>query len=485
MIKVNNFLRKSLYAIVFMVLILYLTIISVTALHHQTLSFLFSFIGIPIILWLLKSINFNIFNKKKEIIIFIIILSIIIKSFVSFLYYPKLVADYGVFYNFASSYSQSYYNSYNNLYLSLFNHVFGYPFILSFLFYIFGSRIIIAVLFNIFLSVVSVVLLYLICEKCFDKKVAFLSSLFWIICPSQSLWNSFVLSEPLYTCILLLIIYILVKNSKIISKKKCIIVGMIVGIILAIFNMIRPIGIIVLFSIFLWIFFVKEKGNYISKILLFIMIFISYSLFKTGINYIIQDRNYIKLGGFSWYNINVGLNYDSNGTWNQGDWDRVLNNVNKFNKEGKDNPALYAQQEEKKLVYNKIKNIKKPVSFFYNKLYIFIGSDSGVVDHLSDSSAFNDIRQKQSLSFICNVFYYFLLTSSVIGAIIYYKREKANNNKDIILIILYGLGLACGHFIAEVQPRYHYSFLIVLIVISSYCFVSLNNIINVKKRGEK
>lgn len=479
--KVSSILNKGLFFVILITLVLYLFLVCITGAHHQTLSFFSGILIIPLAIWLTRNKKSDFLNNKKKVIIFLIISSLLIKTIVSLLYYPKLVADYGTFFNQASVYSQSYHTTFNNLYIGLFNHVFGYSFVLSILFYIFGSRIIVAVLFNIVLSVISTVLIYLIGEKCFDKKIGYLSSILWIICPSQSLWNSFVLSEPLYTCILLLIVYLLISNADIVSNKKSIGLGILVGILLAIFNMVRPIGIIVLFAVFLWMFIISKQGKFITKLLLFGIITITYLVCKQGINYLIEDRNSVKLGGFSWYNINVGLNYKSYGSWNEEDWERVLGNVSKYSEQGEKNPALKAQSEEKKIISKKIEGIKKPFEFFYKKSYTFIGSDSGVVDHLSDCSAFSDSRQRTTLSFICNVFYYFLLTTSLIGSIIYFIKEKSSKNKNIVLILLYGLGLACGHFIAEVQPRYHYSFIILLVFMSSYCIYNLN----IKFKGVK
>ena len=110
-------------------------------------------------------------------------------------------------------------------------------------------------------------MIYLIGEKCFDEKIGLLSSILWILCPSQSLWNCFVLSEPLYTCLLLLIIYLLVRNNEYNTKSKSLKIGLFIGFLLSLFNMIRPIGIIVIFAIFLWIFIISKNGKIVFKII--------------------------------------------------------------------------------------------------------------------------------------------------------------------------------------------------------------------------
>lgn len=472
--KIGNTIGNVLYFIIFVVLLLYLLFVNITAIHYQTISYILGLIGIIVLLFFIFHNKDNKFIcNKKDSIILLIIISLLIKGIVGILFFPNLIADYSTFHSFANVLSQSYHINFNTLYIALFNHVYGYSSILGFLYFIFGSHSIVAVIFNIILSVVSTVLIYLIGEKCFDKNIAFLSAILWIICPSQSLWNTFVLSEPLYTCILLAIIYLMLKNDNNSSKKTILINGSILGILLAIFNMIRPIGVILLFAIFLWMFLILRTGNSVYKIFIFIVITLVYLIVKNSINYIIEDRSSIKLGGFSWYNINVGLNYDTYGSWNQNDWDRILYKVNRYAKEEKSNPALLAQQDEKKIIYEKIKQIKNPFLFVYKKIYTFIGYDSGVVEHMKDSNCFTNEKQFIALSILCNSFYYLLLITSLIGSIIYCIKDKYNKNKGIILIILYGLGLASGHLIAEVQPRYHYSFIILLIFMSSYCFFNL------------
>lgn len=315
--------NKFLFNIIFVVLFVFLMFLLFTGISNQLLSFLISILEIIIVMWIIKDYKHYIFNSRRNRLIFIIIMSLAIKSIICCLYSPTLEADYKTFNNFANLYSNSYFiNDVNTKYIALFNHLFGYSFILSILYIIFGSHIIVAVGFNIFLSVVSSVLIFLIGEKCFDEKTGIIASVLWILCPSQSLWNLFVLSEPLYTCILLGIVYMVISNI-FVDLKRNIILGTAVGGMLAVFNMIRPFGIIVLFAIFLWTFVIKKGGKQTVKILFFVFVFIVYLISKIGINYIIEDRNNIKLGAFSWYNINVGLNYESSGSFNQADLDRL------------------------------------------------------------------------------------------------------------------------------------------------------------------
>lgn len=139
------------------------------------------------------------------------------------------------------------------------------------------------------------------------------------------------------------------------------------------------------------------------------------------------------------------------------------------------NSAKAAQDDEKDIIIHKLRSIKNPLVFIYKKIYAFAGYDSGVVEHLRDCNAFNNKRQIIGLSLMTNSFYYMLLMTSLVGVIIYYKNKNCDNNRNILLIILYGLGLMCVHLIAEVQPRYHYSLIPILIFLSSYCFAKIKS----------
>lgn len=460
-------LKTILFYIITISLGAFLLLVLSTAIYHKPILVLTS---IPLLLGvklLLKNVKVD-FKSQSSKIIFIIILSLIVKTLICGLYFPTLEADYSTYYMFAKQYTESFVIGTNTLYIALFNHVFGYSFVLSLLFSIFSEKTIVAIIFNIVVSTISSILIYLIGKKCFDEKVGFASSILWILCPSQSLWNSFVLSEPLYTCLILLIMYLLISNKeKVLNKKREIGIALLIGLLLSVFNMVRPVGIIVLIAIFIYLLF-YYNSKLLFKILMFVAIFVTYSIFKLGINHLSEVRNNVNLSGFSWYNVNVGLNYDSYGQWNEEDWDRVLTNVNKYSNENEENPGLKAQEEEKKLVIDNLKEIKNPFLFIFNKVYIFIGSDDGVVEHLSNCHSFTDVKQSKSLSLLCNVYYYFLLLTSIAGTIVYIKKEKNNSNKSIIIVMLYCLGLTCGHMIAEVQPRYHYSVLLIMFFMTAY-----------------
>lgn len=76
-----------------------------------------------------------------------------------------------------------------------------------------GAHLPAAIALNVILSAVSGILLFQIGKRLWGVPAGCIAYLLWILCPSQTIWNSMVLSEPLYTTLILLFVYALVRYS--------------------------------------------------------------------------------------------------------------------------------------------------------------------------------------------------------------------------------------------------------------------------------
>ena len=181
-----------------------------------------------------------------------------------------------------------------------------------------------------------------------------------------------------------------------------------------------------------------------------------------------MDRHIVEvidtpLGETNWYTINTGLNEESSGQWNQEDWEDLLEGVNEKAIDGSPTPAKDMQEEIKKDVEKRIQTIKDYPGLLWNKFCIMWGEDMTVVDHLLVSEV--SLPKSNVLKIICNVFYYCLIIFSLYAACVCFKE---NNSSEILMIVLYGIGLMLAHLLVEVQGRYHYSALVVFIIMGSY-----------------
>lgn len=475
--------KKIISLFILICFLLLMGIVFALGLSHKTFSAILGAGLTFLVICLWNNNEIEICKDKKKKIMIIILICFFSRLLLLSLVKVTPTADYLTYFTFGDELKKGFYLDYNNLYIGLFNHVYGYSFFLSILFKLFGTHVLVGTFANVVLSTISCWFIYSIMNKIGNEKMAIHASLLWILSPSLGLWNSFLLSEPLYTTLLLAIFYFLIKIEEEEKLYNKIIIAILVALLLVFFNMVRPIGIILLTAILIWKFLVFMKKKKKLILLLFLLIVAVYIPTNKAANFITQKRVVTGLGGFSWYNVNVGLNEDSYGKWNEEDWNRVLDNVNRFAAEKELNPSKKAQEVEKELFQKRIKTIKHPIILGMNKINVFLGDDSTVVKHLMDSSSFKEDYSPILLVVICNSYYYMLILLSIIGTISLIKNKTITKYYDIIFIVLYALGLTCGHLLVEVQGRYHYSILVTLILVSSY---TLSNIhINKEEKGEE
>ncbi|MHB8064894.1 MAG: glycosyltransferase family 39 protein, partial [Ruminiclostridium sp.] len=265
-------------------------------------------------------------------------------------------SDYKTYYDIATLLSQG------NLikdgvglcdYISEFPHVIGYPYILSKVFGIFGVSVSVGLYFNMAISLISIFLAYriarLICGK-IGGLLALVLVAFW---PSQILYINHLASEPVFTCMLLLSIWLAVylfkypfANGK---ASACLLLNIALGVSLAIGEAIRPMSIILLIAIIICILPAKIKLDEdkasvglikrgMSKgWLRVLVILISYLLCSQIISGSIARTIDRELPGGSvsfGYNLLVGFNIDSKGTWNEQDAKLLKDNLLKTDSAG-------------------------------------------------------------------------------------------------------------------------------------------------------
>lgn len=133
-----------------------------------------------------------------------------------------------------------------------------YPLFLSFIYLIFGEgNYLAAVIVHSIFSVLTCILIYFIGKKIFNIKIGILSSLYFAIYPISIWWNSFFLTESLYTFFLVFFTWYLVRlfSKTNITKKELLFAGIIWGVC----NLVRPNIIFFLPFLLLWIYLARKK----------------------------------------------------------------------------------------------------------------------------------------------------------------------------------------------------------------------------------
>lgn len=421
--------------------------------------------------------------KKQETVVFagLILLCFAIKVVAANIFHPIPVADYKTFYETAQSLAESYRYTVNPLYIALFPHVFGYSEFLSIFLKVFGTATTVAVALNVILSVISMICLYKIGKSLGGFSMAVISSVLWSVFPSQSLWNSFVLSEPLYITELLLFWCLILKMEETqTDKKKPVLFAAAAGVVLVLFQMSRPVGIIVVVALLITLFMVEISSVTRKKALLVLLTIAVFMLGSKLVDYHVESRIGTSTSGFSWYNVCVGMEESSGGKWNEQDWNRVLGNVNRFSQEGYEKPAVEAQKLEKIEAEQKIRNLSEPFQLMKTKFKTLLGNDSsGIIIHLKYSEVSLKAKTCAKIEFLTNSFYYMMVLLSIVGGILFFREKKGN----AAFIFLYAIGLTMGHMLVEVQERYHYSILAGFLVAAAYAVSILSGKRN--RRGKE
>jgi hypothetical protein len=355
------------------------------------------------------------------------------------------------------------------LYIGLFPHILGYSTFLSWFIKIFGESELLAPLVNLGLTVISGVCIYVLCLRWFGYKSAVFALIAWSLCPSKMMYNSMVMSEPLYTCgILLFLVFMsLVCDdglTAIVRLIICIPCGLLCGILLMAVNAARPVALILFIAFFIWLVLLRGKDVKRLKVWGLLIIFSGAMLFSYSkcsdwwrrweYLHVFEETSSIPA-----YNIYVGLNPDSLGSFSEEDMDLLMS----YRYDQEKGSAVYAQEQmleeaKKRLASGEI-NFPK---LFATKLAKLMGNDEGGAFYAQDELSSLEFKLCTAVS---NVFYYFVVMLCITGTIMLFKWPKYYS---LYLVPLYSIGLILAHLIVEVSGRYKYSVIPMVIILASY-----------------
>ncbi len=380
---------------------------------------------------------------------------------------PK--ADYSTFYYSAVDLSKSWLCP--NRYIALFPHILGYSTFLSLFFAFLGESVFLATLLNVILSVVSGILIYNIVRNMISVTAAVCAYVLWIICPSQTIYNSLVLSDPLYTTFILAFVYLVVviaKKEKSLKWNQMLFYGVVAAIILQCINVNRPIAMVLILAIFIWVFVLRFKElfqrDFLVKWLSFFaaMLVVYFSLGGLW-NLYFTSRIGEAPASEPGYNIYVGFNVNSSGRWNQEDSELLFSYSNQEGATAEWAQNQMLNEAKKRITSGEIDF----TNLFKNKLSGFLGKDSVCVSYCSDI-----IQENEYMSMICDTFYYCMILLSLCGA---YKMLKTSHRTSAFILPLYVIGITCAQMLVEVAPRYHYSVIPFLIMIPQFYLFKKRN----------
>ena len=369
--------------------------------------------------------------------------------------------DYAVFWDYAGSLSDRTV-IFGGRYLALFPHIYGYGQFLSLFVSVFGRHVLVALVLNVLLSVAAGCLLHQICLGWLGHRAAVSAFLLWIICPSQTIYNSLVLSEPLYTTLMLGFLLLVTRLEGRAEWKRPAAVGVAAGagggVLLRLIQGTRPIAAIWIVALALWLVCIRPWQGGRAALQLwgcFVGVLVLVYLLSGGMwNRLVAWRIGEEPSSTPGYSVLVGFNQASNGCWNQDD-SALL-----FQYSGE--PGVSAQWVQEQMMDRAVERITGgEIQFphlFKEKLRVFLGGDDSCVSYASPP-----LRHVQLFCRLCNTFYYLLLLLAMAGAVRLWRRDSRS---PCTMAAMYVLGLTLAQMLVEVAGRYHYSILPFLILLA-------------------
>lgn len=345
-------------------------------------------------------------------------------------------------------------------YLALFPHILGYSAFLSLFIRLFGASPLVAALVNVQLTVLSGALLYALLLHRRGMEAGVLASLLWTFCPSKLLYNTMVLSEPFYTCLLLLFLFLVSELDRGGHKTWAwLLLAVASGALLRGINAARPIAAIPIIAFFLWLLLLRTGKRDWGRWAAFAGLMLAVYVILGGL-WGRYERQALgeEPAGTPGYSLYVGFNPRSFGSYSQEDMDLLTHY--RYDVYGQAAPA-----QEQMLREWKDRLGSGEVNFprlFVKKLQTFLGNDEGGAYYSRD---FISPTLYSILAVLSNVFYYFLLLLALTGA---FRLFRERVSCCLLIAPMYVLGLTLAHMLVEVAGRYHYSVVPMLIVTAAF-----------------
>ena len=288
--------------------------------------------------------------------------------------------------------------------------------------------------------------------------------------PRRIMLGSLIFSEPLYTCLVLLFLFLLLRLRKKQDRIKDHILppllwGLGLGLLLEAINAVRPIGAILMIALLIWllllyVYLLKEGRLWRFWLLLAAALVLCFQLSGRLWNNRLEAILGEEPAGLPIYNLYVGFNMDTLGQWSGEDMDLLF--------EYRRQEGGSAPEAQKSMLPHVLERLQSDEldlgKLFSAKLFTFLGNDElgGYTYRFTRPEGFVKICMV-----ICNCFYYMLMLMALTGLARLWRKWR---DSAFLLLPLFSLGLTLAHMLIEVSSRYHYSLIPMFIIFAALNF---------------
>ncbi|MCC2327489.1 ArnT family glycosyltransferase [Bacillus wiedmannii] len=462
-LKLNIFFVKCLLVLC-LIISAAITWQSIVLIQEKTDTHSVIIIPIIILIGLLFLLIGYISNKYMSTFTFTV--SLIVLAFsvrlIWVLYVPTPIeSDFSVMYNSAIQATKGDFSFAQDDYYTSWVYQLGFTMYQALIINLFGEGPFLLKLLNIMYCTGTTLLIYKITSYVFNEWSGRMAGLLYALYIPSIVMSSLLTNQHIATFLFYLGFYLLITKG--LTHKY---MWIFIGISLALGDIMRPLGALVLIAVALYVFLQgilgKSKQDILTSIKKLSGIFIIFYL----VHYIISS-SFISAGITQYplsnrdplWKFTVGLNHETRGGYSSADVEYVMS----FEL-GKEREAV-----EKKLIQERLADPQKVLSLFSDKFTIMWADyDSAPVWSLATlSNTENDMVTLQDDLKTYDKFIY--ITTMLLGTLAtFYLILTKQNNTHYTLFLLLIIGYITIHFLIEYQTRYRYFIIPSFTIIQSY-----------------
>lgn len=398
--------------------------------------------------------------KNKKLIIFLIVISIVLRLLLLLFNYGEVFSDEATFYSNAMNLRSDL--PLNNRYIAMFPYLYSYIFLLGNFMKIFTTKFITVVILNIIMDITASYFAYLFGKKIKNKVFGIILMIIWLLNPFQILWCMKALPIIVVNLCFIVSLYIfacLIKQNKSIN---IILLSILLGINLGISNSFRPIFIIFVIALFLYYLYliIFIKSNYKNKLLSFILVLLCFIGINNSYTKLVSNKTKYNISGSSGWTLYLGSNLESNGAWFSSDEYNQLMTSDNFNP-----PDIHNYFKDKAIENYKSYSILT-IMKLYAKKYATLTSN---LSYYTFENTIGTYIAKNMFRIILYIFWFILILSNI-----YTIVRKDKKIDDILFMMILEIGLILSHLLVEVSPRYFIPTTVPIMIIATFNIYNKN-----------
>jgi 4-amino-4-deoxy-L-arabinose transferase-like glycosyltransferase len=376
-------------------------------------------------------------------------------------------SDFLHFHNYAINASKGQFREYFEQF-TVFPFKFSYGLIVALIYRIFGVSLSAVRYSNVFLSVILVLLIYAVGRKVFDEETARLAGILFALWPSQIMFTSVMASEHVFMVFFMAALLLFFKILDNTDKRRVYVLALLTGICLMVAQVVRPMATLLFVVFIIYLAFFVETGEkpvkgMIKKASVFAVIAAGFMISLLLVNAVVYRLTGVPIWrASSGYNLMIGTNFESSGTFNNEDYELVKEydyDYDRVHAEG----FRIAIERIKSQPFRFLKLVEDKFEIQWaSEEYGYIWSTRSIEDESASGS--QAASHPRFFIGISQIYYIGLLAFAIAGCII-------ANRKGIFalvpLLLVYE-GMVAAYTFLEVQPRYHYPVVPLFLIVAAY-----------------